>query len=62
MNILKVVVDKLPKGCEDCLFKAQSWTGVCWSDVCDLEGLELYHLDQRPKWCPLVEEGEECQS
>jgi len=57
MKALKVIVDELPGGCDQCDF-AGDWHDMGDMD-CFFEGEPVYgYEDSRPKWCPLMTEAE----
>ena len=55
MEIIKVIVDKLPVSCSEC---GRIKTLLTSKLMCDLNNEWLYcdPFEERSKWCPLVEE------
>jgi hypothetical protein len=56
MKIIKVLVDRLPKSCEDCsIIQWDRYMLNCWCGVNKYEDVEKYcRKNTRPEWCPLV--------
>lgn len=55
MDIIKVIVDKLPESCEDCgLWFANGLNGfgICYATKLEMSDKYLYL--HRPDWCPLI--------
>lgn len=59
MKIIRIVVDKLPRNCADCIsigicYEEGNFCGVMNKDLSDIKWAST-----RPDWCPLVEMNEE---
>jgi len=67
MNVIKIVVDKVPKTCHDCHLQHQESYGDANSKQDEFYVCEVMEqiIDDRlfkPDWCPLVvEDGEVCE-
>ena len=67
MNVIRVVVDELPEGCNECAFRdyfsADNGDGgimLCTANKTDERQWQaIYYPSVRPDWCPLAKEGEE---
>ena len=62
MEIIKVVVDKLPSGCDNCILCTNEYA-MCQATKLDVwytsdDGKEDLLFPYRPDWCPLVLEDE----
>lgn len=60
MEVIKVIVNEIPACCLVC--DLSYLDGARPNEIiCVLFGdREIPNAKKRPKWCPLVEEGEEC--
>ena len=47
MNVLKVIVDEVPYGCEECYW-------MDYDGYCAFTNKATGEPDERPEWCPLV--------
>jgi len=58
MNILRVIVDELPKGCYYCDYckKISSPGSILVSYYCTLmkDDSNAWDIDDKPDWCPLI--------
>lgn len=57
MNVIKVIVDELPKGCNDCPFLVVGSRLMC---IINREKVadNAYEPMPRPNWCPLIADAD----
>ena len=57
MNVIKVIVDEMPKSCKECKFEAVTLGNNPYCDL-SMSTLDNDRNRTRHDWCPLVTVGE----